>query len=899
MATDLEKLVVQLSADIKGYERAMRQAQGVTNKQAKAIEGRFRQMSRNMDGIGKNAANRIIAPLAGISAALSVREVARYADAWTVAGNKIASAAQISGTQARSLEELNQLANETRSGLTETTDLYAKLLRSTAGVAKSEMEVAKATEIVNKAFKAGGAAASEQAAGILQLSQGLGSGTLMGDELRSVRENAPLLAQAIAEFYGVSIAGLKDLGSEGQLTSDGVFRAILSGGAKIEAAFETTNSTIGEGITRVNNAFTQYIGQSDSSLSATQRLVAGLTALADNFDNIADTTVRVASIIAAALVGRSITGMIAKLGLAAGAITKFIAAARAATTLTGLATTIGGLTAAAGPIGLLLGGTAAAAMLYYASSSDEAGDATSRFNDRLEGVGKAATDAADQVSKAADDIVSSTQRAAQAKLPLLLEETDEGSRRLEFLTKRINEALDAAIQLGEQGYASPEQVKELQDLRDGLKNNTLSADELRAALESIDSGSGYFSGLIADIKIVGANLAAVIAAAINLRAEVAQTKSAADTTPGQAAQIAYGSSRSEDAKRIAATQSYISEQNRLASRTKDQISLDKELAKVRKDAVDAGVSLTDAQISELARANISADAGRRGGGGGRGGSGRAAERFDDAILKEIEGMKAEAAALNSLTSAQIGYGSSVERARKEAELLQVLQNKGVTITDEMRAKVTQLADSWEAADKALDGANDRLEKMEAVGQSVADALGNAFESAFDDPKQALEDLGKQLAMLALKMQLMKLLPGVFGSGGIAPLSFDKGGYAGNGGKYQTAGVVHRGEYVMDAETVRRAGGPGAFDAMRKGLKGYAGGGYVGQSIPTVSRGGGGSSIQIIDQRSAGSPEIETRTTRGPNGKELVIMTVKEEMGRGGFDGTMRGRYAQRPSKVVR
>ena len=45
-------------------------------------------------------------------------------------------------------------------------------------------------------FKAGGAAASEQAAGILQLSQALGSGLLQGDELRSLRENAPLLAQA-------------------------------------------------------------------------------------------------------------------------------------------------------------------------------------------------------------------------------------------------------------------------------------------------------------------------------------------------------------------------------------------------------------------------------------------------------------------------------------------------------------------------------------------------------------------------------------------------------------------------------------------------------------------------------------------------------------------------------
>ncbi|TGS09320.1 phage tail tape measure protein, partial [Mesorhizobium sp. M4B.F.Ca.ET.190.01.1.1] len=112
---------------------------------------------------------------------------------WTEAGNKIAASAVVSGRSARSLDDLNKIATDTRSGLTETVDLYAKLLRATAGVAKNEQQVADATEIVNKAFKAGGAEASEQAAGILQLSQALSSGILQGDELRSIRENAPII----------------------------------------------------------------------------------------------------------------------------------------------------------------------------------------------------------------------------------------------------------------------------------------------------------------------------------------------------------------------------------------------------------------------------------------------------------------------------------------------------------------------------------------------------------------------------------------------------------------------------------------------------------------------------------------------------------------------------------
>ena len=216
--------------------------------------------------------------------ALSVREIQRFADAWTVAENKIAAAGQVAGRSGRSVSDLVTIADETRAGLTETVDLYAKLLRATKDVAQSEEEVARATLIVNQAFKAGGAAASEQAAGILQLGQGLSSGVLQGDELRSLRENAPLIAQAIANEFNTTIGGLKELGAQGELTAGRVFQAILAGGPEIEAAFAQTNATIGEGFTRLRNALTEYISVGDDSVEATQRIGNALVALADNLD---------------------------------------------------------------------------------------------------------------------------------------------------------------------------------------------------------------------------------------------------------------------------------------------------------------------------------------------------------------------------------------------------------------------------------------------------------------------------------------------------------------------------------------------------------------------------------------------------------------------------------------
>jgi len=359
MATDIEKLVVQLSADFKSFERSLARANNITNAQFNAIERRARSLNRNLDGILGNTFRNLAGPAAGIGAALGTREIIEYADAWTEAGNKIRAAAQIAGVQTRSLNQLKDGANAARADLTTYVDLYAKLIRSASAVAKSEQEIATATDIVTKAFKAGGASTQEQIAGILQLSQALGSGVLQGDELRSIRENAPIIAKAIADEFKVSIAGLKKLGEEGKLTTDRVFKAILNAQKPIEAAFAATNATIKDAFTRINNEFTAYIGNADQSAGASARLVQALQYLADNFKDVADAAVAFATVAIAALTGRAIGGMVLGIGNVVSALGALLTAFRAGIPLAA------SFSAALGPIGLLAG--AAAASLYLMS----------------------------------------------------------------------------------------------------------------------------------------------------------------------------------------------------------------------------------------------------------------------------------------------------------------------------------------------------------------------------------------------------------------------------------------------------------------------------------------------------------------------------------------------------
>ncbi|WP_174005498.1 phage tail tape measure protein [Agrobacterium tumefaciens] len=145
--------------------------------------------------------------------------------------------------------------------------------------------------------------------------------------------------------------------------------------------------------------------------------------------------------------------------------------------------------------------------------------------------------------------------------------------------------------------------------------------------------------------------------------------------------------------------------------------------------------------------------------------------------------------------------------------------------------------SREARDAARDFAGTLVDGF-LNGASAAESLGNALknlasrllDSALDD----LFNMGGKGSGGGFFSGLFNMFGG--GSGGGFPSApgglYSDGGYTGDGGKYQPAGVVHKGEYVMDAEAVRKAGGPAAMDAMRRGLKGYAEGGYVGPSIPT-------------------------------------------------------------------
>lgn len=132
-------------------------------------------------------------------------------------------------------------------------DSIAKLKMLTKGLFNDD-EAVKFTSTLDKAFKVSGTSAGEASAAMYQLNQAMTSGKLQGDEFRSVMENAPILAQKIAESMGVSMAQLKKLGSEGKITSDVIKKAVLGSADDIEAKYNQMPLTFGKVWQQTQNA---------------------------------------------------------------------------------------------------------------------------------------------------------------------------------------------------------------------------------------------------------------------------------------------------------------------------------------------------------------------------------------------------------------------------------------------------------------------------------------------------------------------------------------------------------------------------------------------------------------------------------------------------------------------
>lgn len=225
--------------------------------------------------------------LAAIGIGASVREFVAMADASTNMASKLALVTGSTAELAQVQRRLFDVAQASRVGFVGLADTYTQFARSTKDLGVSQTALLDITKTISQAITiSGGSAASAQAA-LVQLGQGFASGALRGEELNSVLEQTPRLAQAIADGLGVGIGKLREMGSNGELTAEKVLGALQKAAAGIESEFARMTPTIEQSITKITNSMTRLVGEIDKGVGATSKLSSALGLVSGGIDFLA------------------------------------------------------------------------------------------------------------------------------------------------------------------------------------------------------------------------------------------------------------------------------------------------------------------------------------------------------------------------------------------------------------------------------------------------------------------------------------------------------------------------------------------------------------------------------------------------------------------------------------
>lgn len=300
------------------------------------INQRLDQLETGFDNTTKAVTNtdRSMSKLSrvavSLAAALSVEQVAQYADAWATVSNKLANSVRPGEQLAEVTERVFNITQQSRSSLDATASLYARLERATRQYGTSADDIARLTTIINKGFVVSGATAQEAENAIIQLSQGLASGALRGEEFNSVNEQGNRLIVALADSLGVSTGKMRELAAQGKLTTDVVVNGLLSQGAQIGDEFAKTTTTISQALQVAGNNITKFFGENASVKAGVSIFNDAVIGLSENIDILGVALTAVSAVMGGRYVGALTLATQAKLSGASAAIKQQVAEYNAA-----------------------------------------------------------------------------------------------------------------------------------------------------------------------------------------------------------------------------------------------------------------------------------------------------------------------------------------------------------------------------------------------------------------------------------------------------------------------------------------------------------------------------------------------------------------------------------------
>lgn len=215
-----------------------------------------------------------------------------------------------SQSTAEIMDKVFSAANRSRGSFLDMADSVAKLNLLAKDAFTSNDEAIYFVEQLNKQFKIAGAGVQETTSAMYQLTQAMAAGKLQGDEFRSIMENAPMLAQSIAQEMGLSVGQLKEMSSQGLITADIIKNALFNSAEETNAKFAEIPMTFQDIGTKLQNdliAAFQPVMEELGNMTSSDAFMSVLNELAFAFKVVAAAAQVSIAIIKGAFSGLSVT----------------------------------------------------------------------------------------------------------------------------------------------------------------------------------------------------------------------------------------------------------------------------------------------------------------------------------------------------------------------------------------------------------------------------------------------------------------------------------------------------------------------------------------------------------------------------------------------------------------
>lgn len=258
-------LELEVKASLAKFESDMKRVSTTTTQTAKTMESAIGGFQKAIIGLG-----------AGFSAI----QIIKSADQFNTLQQRIKTATAATGDYTKVSQQLFQISQRTGASLKDSVDVFQSLARSSNELGATNADILKLTQTVQELGTIGGSTGQQMSNALMQFSQAMAGGTVHAEEMNSILENMPELANRIAKGMGMTQGELRKAIASGKILSKDVFESLIKQSGEIHAQFEKIPMSLDKSLQVLQNSAVDFVGQLDQASGFTTTMAKGFQEMA-------------------------------------------------------------------------------------------------------------------------------------------------------------------------------------------------------------------------------------------------------------------------------------------------------------------------------------------------------------------------------------------------------------------------------------------------------------------------------------------------------------------------------------------------------------------------------------------------------------------------------------------